>query len=562
MEDLPNTDTDVGFMRITNNINAKITQGAMFRIQRNMSRSIERLSTGLRINRASDDAAGLGISENLRSQVRGNLQAMRNVQDAISLLNVGEGGLERIHEILQRSRELAIQASNDTLTETERGYLNQELTHLVEEVDRITETTTFNDIKVLSSTVDSDLADAITLGLQQTWLSDAADLVGLHYGLDGSGADLTVHLENGISGAAAYVSFTQAGQPLELHIDTSSSVFDPGYVDGTDAEKSGGTAPFHSDRIIAHEMVHALMGDQITDAGALPTWFHEGMAEYIHGADERLATYVGTNPDAATGQAFVDANPIGGAWTGSSEDYATSYAAIKYLESRLDGGKTLSDVIQHLEDNGGNALDGALQTHASGNYAGGVSDFIADYNANGGAFIAGLNLADADTGAIGGGDRVSVVSNGGGGLPAADFNVQFEPVTSNLKIQADAAYGDGPAVVEISTTGVSASNLGIDDASLTTQKSAVEAITKLSDAVDSVSRARTKYGSYVVRFEHTLANLHTVAANQQYSESLIRDADYAETTAEFTRAQILSQSSTAMLSQANMIPQGVLQLFG
>lgn len=549
-------------MRVTNNINAKITQGAMFRVQRNMSRSIERLSTGLRINRASDDAAGLGISENLRSQVRGNLQAMRNVQDAISLLNVGEGGLERIHEILQRSREMAIQASNDTLTDTERGYLNQELTHLVEEVDRITETTTFNDIKVLSSTVDSDLADAITLGLQQTWLSDAADLVGTHYGLDGSGADLTVYLENGISGAAAYVSYTQAGQPLSLHIDTSSSVFNPGFIDGTDAEKSGGTAPFHSDRIIAHEMVHALMGDQITDAGSLPTWFHEGMAEYMHGADERLASYVGTNPDAATAQSFVDANPIGGAWNGSGEDYATSYAALKYLESKLDGGRTLSDVIDYLEINGGTALGGAIQTHASANYAGGVNDFINDYNANGGAFIAGLNLSDADTGAIGGGDEVSVVSNNGAGLPVADFNVLFAPISDDLKIQADAAYGDGPAVIEISTAGVSSSNLGIDGASLATQNGAVEAISKLTDAIDSVSTVRTRYGSYVVRFEHTLNNLHTVAANQQYSESLIRDADYAETTAEFTRAQILSQSSTAMLSQANMIPQGVLQLFG
>jgi flagellin len=131
-------------MRINHNINAMITQTALSTSQKGLGESLEKLSTGLRINRASDDAAGLSVSEQLRTQVRGLSRAKANAQDGIALLQIAEGAANEISDILQRQRELAIQSANDTLTSTERSYLDQEFTSLTDEVTRIANSTKYN----------------------------------------------------------------------------------------------------------------------------------------------------------------------------------------------------------------------------------------------------------------------------------------------------------------------------------------------------------------------------------------------------------------------------------
>lgn len=138
-------------MRINHNISSQITQGALFRTNRSLGKSLEKLSTGLRINRASDDAAGLAISENLRTQVRGAKQAQRNALDGIAALNIAEGAANEVSSILQRMRELAVQSANDTLTSTERTYTNQEFGHLIEEIDRIAAVTNYNGMDLISN---------------------------------------------------------------------------------------------------------------------------------------------------------------------------------------------------------------------------------------------------------------------------------------------------------------------------------------------------------------------------------------------------------------------------
>jgi flagellin len=131
-------------MRINHNISSMITQGALSRVNRDLTKSLERLSTGLRINRASDDAAGLSVSEQMRTQVNGMGKARANAQDGIALLNIAEGAVNEIEAMLQRMRELAVQSTNDTLTSTERSYTNQEYVHLMSEIDRITDVTQYN----------------------------------------------------------------------------------------------------------------------------------------------------------------------------------------------------------------------------------------------------------------------------------------------------------------------------------------------------------------------------------------------------------------------------------
>lgn len=131
-------------MRINHNISAMITQSARNNATAGQSSSLEKLSTGLRINRASDDAAGLSVSEQLRTQIKGLGRAKSNAQDGIALLQIAEGAANEQSAILQRMRELSIQSSNDTLTSTDRSYLDQEFTALVNEVDRISRTTQYN----------------------------------------------------------------------------------------------------------------------------------------------------------------------------------------------------------------------------------------------------------------------------------------------------------------------------------------------------------------------------------------------------------------------------------
>lgn len=131
-------------MRINHNINSMITQNALSATGKDLGKSLEKLSTGLRINRASDDAAGLSVSEQLRTQVRGLGRAKSNAQDGIALLQIAEGAGNEISDVLQRMRELAVQSANDTLTSTDRSYLDQEFTALTDEITRISNSTQYN----------------------------------------------------------------------------------------------------------------------------------------------------------------------------------------------------------------------------------------------------------------------------------------------------------------------------------------------------------------------------------------------------------------------------------
>src|ERR1044071_9243878 len=147
-------------VRINTNINAIDTQRNLNSVNRSLARSVERLSSGLRINRAGDDAAGLTISEKLRGQSKGLNQAVRNAQDGISMIQTAEGGLNETHAILQRMRELSVQAANDTLTDTDRGAIASELTALGAEIDRIGNNTEFNIKKLLNGSLSTTLGGA------------------------------------------------------------------------------------------------------------------------------------------------------------------------------------------------------------------------------------------------------------------------------------------------------------------------------------------------------------------------------------------------------------------
>ena len=339
-------------MRINHNISALNTYRQLTVNVNASSKSLEKLSSGYRINRAGDDAAGLASSEKMRGQIRGLEMASKNAQDGISLIQTAEGALNETHVILQRMRELAVQSATDTNTNEDRAELQKEVEQLLSEIDRIATNTEFNTKKLL----------------------------------DGSFKD------------AVFQIGANAGQTVTLSIGKmDTSVSGAGGVSGASGASGG---------------VSGASGDSGGVSGA------SGASGGVSGA------------------------------SGAS---------------------------------------------------GGVS---------------------GASGASGG------VSGGGGG------------------------------------TTVSGAGLGIANVNISTQAGASAAITTIQNAINKVSSERAKLGAIQNRLEHTINNLGTAAENLTASESRIRDVDMAKEIMEFTKNSILQQAAQAMLAQANMQPQGVLQLLG
>ncbi len=186
-------------MVINNNIASMGAQSALHQSNYGIQKSIEKLSTGLRINRASDDAAGLSVSENLRAQVKGLKMADRNAQDGISAMQVAEGSLNEVSSIMQRMRELSVEASTETLTNTDRGYLNQEFSQLTSEIDRIVNVSEFNGIQLLDgSWTSKDVQVGANNSANDRLTTTITSITTASLGINSSTIDTTTNAKNAI----------------------------------------------------------------------------------------------------------------------------------------------------------------------------------------------------------------------------------------------------------------------------------------------------------------------------------------------------------------------------
>ncbi|MDQ1911301.1 flagellinolysin [Paenibacillus sp. GD4] len=536
-------------MIIRNNVSAINTWSSLKLNNNELQKSLEKLSSGLRINKAGDDAAGLAISEKMRGQIRGLGQAARNIQDAGSLVQTAEGGMQEAHSLLQRGRELAVQAVNDTNTARDREAIQKEIEQIIKEIDRIGRTTEFNTIKLLDKATSDPQKTAIIQLLTDQWLGNAEDLITNRFGLSGDGVNLSIILEEGdVGGVLAYVSAsvppTGLGMNLELHVHMAD--YRAGNID---------------DRIIAHEMVHAVL-NRTVNVGyttGIPTWFNEGLAEFIHGADERLANELGAlGGNTAANRATIAANGTN-AWGSTSQDYAGAYAAVKYIHQEIiaSGGTGVQDMLAYLSADTTRTLDQAFTNATSGAFLN-TADFNTKWGADGETFIAGLNLADADTGSIGGGDDASVVPDV---IPAPTSNF-------NLILPDTTPTGSGPLtfhlgsnssqIIDVSISKIDSTELGIKSVDLVSNAS--QAIDRFDSAINAISAERTKLGAIQNRLEHALSITKNNEENLSASESRIRDTDMAKQMMEFTKINILQQGATSMLTQANQTPQAVLKL--
>ncbi|TYS15177.1 flagellin [Rossellomorea vietnamensis] len=402
-------------MRINHNIAALNTYRQLGNANNAQQSSMEKLSSGLRINSAKDDAAGLAISEKMRAQVRGLDQASSNAQDANSLIQTAEGALNETTDILQRMRELAVQAGNDTNTTNDREEIQKEVNQLTSEINRIGNTTEFNTQKLLNGSKDAG-ADAVA--------ATQVDVGGL--------------------------TFDTTGGALEGYTFKLGTV-----ADGTNESASVDTT-----------------NKTITVNGDFTT-----SGTFAVAADVETAIN-----DALEGEGITQTVDVGG-----TAEVTSTGAESATVSGGVDAGASLQFQIG-ANENQSLTLD--------------ISDMRA----------ANLNLTRDGT------DAKFAVTDG----------------TSN-----------------------DVKEMALD---VTSHASAADAVTKIQNAIDTVSGERSKLGATQNRLDHTINNLSTSSENLTAAESRIRDVDMAKEMMNQTKNSILGQAAQAMLAQANQQPQGVLQL--
>jgi flagellin len=527
-----------------------------------VTRLVGRLSSGQRIEGAADDPAGQAVVGRMRSQLTGMRQAMRSINDATSMLQVADSTLSNVSDSLQRLRELAVASGNGSYTDSDRNTLQAEADQILTQITQTGNGASFNGQAIFSQASTSGNEDkskrAVLDSLKAGWLSAAEDMVQQYYGLQGDGVNLKINLDttDGKSGVLASVTGSTApGSDVTLNIDMAD------FSDTSTPD--GGAGPLYNDRVIAHEMVHAIM--LRSTSFNFPQWFIEGTAELIQGADERLA---GALAGGQTAQGIVDTI------TGGGFSYEGGYVASRYLHDQLKsmgvaGG--MKGLMTYLNGHQGADLDTALKAVTGGQYQG-VGDFMTDFAAGGASYIAGMNLTNADTGAIGGldadggptRDAQGVVPESGFGTaarPLRNFKVEYPDIGSGggetkhrVQIQVGASAGD---LVDMEFSAVNAGALGLAD--LDMRNSAV-ALLRIDDALASITGQRVQVGAYSNRMDAAASNNQTVSMNLDAARSRIEDVDYAGAAVRLTRAQILQEAASAMLSQANGEPRAVLAL--
>ncbi len=483
---------------INTNINSLTAQRNLGMSQASLSTSLQRLSSGLRINSAKDDAAGLAISERFTTQIRGLNQAARNANDGISLAQTAEGALKASSDILQRVRELAVQSANASNSAGDRQALQAEVGQLVAELDRISQTTEFNGSKLLDGTFGTQQFQ-VGANSNQTITTYTANLRTNVYGnnqVQAAGADAVL--------AAFGANSTTAGT---LTINGSLGTSDVDIL-------ANSTAKANADKINL----------AASTTGVIAT--------------SRTAVSLGFS---ATGSYSL---------TLQSDN--TTPQAVSFAISAVSTGDGLSAAVAAIND----------QSSKTG--------VTASLNAAGTAVVltnaTGNDVSVADTSVVNAGN-VTVqkldslgADSGASVLLTGDAAPETATVVGFITLDSDKSFS-----VDVTGTNVLAADIGstlnkVSDLDVTTFAKSSDALKTVDSALAFISGARAKLGALQSRFETSIANLQVTSENLSASRSRIMDADFAQETANLSRAQILQQAGTAMVAQANQIPQGVLAL--
>ena len=465
------------------------------------AKSTEKLSSGYKINRAADDAAGLSISEKMRKQIRGLTQASSNAQDGISTVQTAEGALNEVQDMLQRMNELAVKAANGTQSEDDRSYIQNEIDQLTTEIDRVAETTKFNETYLLKgdrfaskeySYAYAEFKNDATASVTMSTTPDATTKATLTvaFDKDASSADQNA-VANAIKKSGITVKVTK-------HWDAANNK----------AADSTASISLNGDAAGIYK-VAAVKDD--------PTKFDITTAD-----GTKVATVtVGGTFDKATAE-----GDDGQSVTSSAITATASTAATKKGESAKYYDKDGNGIAA-------NALNKYFQTDAQGNITAR-------------------------------GDAPTVYDAVGLATTLDDENVtSTQDITGSLKLSlhvgADATSNNQITVKleAMSAKGLGVNGLKVDGTDDTNAKNAIETI---KESIQKVSTQRSALGAVQNRLEHTISNLDNVVENTTSAESQIRDTDMATEMVKYSNNNILAQAGQAMLAQANQSNQGVLSL--
>ena len=516
------------------------------------AKSSEKLSSGYRINRAADDAAGLTISEKMRKQMRGLDRASTNAQDGVSAVQTAEGALTEVHSMLQRMNELANQASNGTNSESDRSAIQDEISQLTTEIDRVSETTKFNETYLLKGDADGGTT-------QNTIKAHDAGLAGKLTGV-GTGS-ATFKADALVNGSKV----TIAGK--EYTIDTAAAT-NPSIEGLTDAEaaafgkETGATAATKAKSVID-----------------LTGWTNNDTIK-VDGTEYK-------NAGGANGTVGVIVTAINAKFAADGKDFTASADGDKLvIEANTAGqetaititdGKVGGQTKAAQTTDGADAARGTYTAYATANdlkadLAAGKDIYLGNINTKVDTSLSDkINVADAyklmakelETASNIGTDedkKATVTNNHDGTFTITEGKAKTAAKLSfSLHVGADA---DMTNKINVDIASMSAAGLGIKGINVKdkTGMAATYAIDAIADAVAKVSEQRSALGAVQNRLEHTIANLDNVVENTTAAESRIRDTDMAEEMVTYSKNNILAQAGQSMLAQANQANQGVLSL--
>jgi flagellin len=508
---------------LNTNISAVAAQNSLRTTGLNQTRAMERLSSGIRINSAKDDAAGLAISTRMTANIRGLAAAIRNANDGISLTQTAEGSLASIGDNLQRIRELAVQSANSTNNATDRAALHAEASQLVSEIDRIAANATFNGIKLLDGSYQDQ-------NLQVGSGNEANDRISISIasakssslGVGGGSSYSTV--VNGGTAATAVGSTALASGALALNGYVVGAASTDG-VSSTGSDSSGIAVAAAINAVSGQSGVTASVQKTVTDGTAVGT----------------VAGSTGFGATLAAGTVAINGVSIG------ALDAATS------------------------------AVGRAAQMAAAINAKSGQTGVVAEFSTTDGAVK--LTAADGRNIAITVKSTATVITSQMTGLKhnpnvtTADGGALTSVTRSSVKLSSSNAAGitvEGLTAAGLESAGLkgvtsftaatATAGAGVSTVDLTTATGSQTALSTLDKAINTITDARAAMGAYQNRLNASIANLETSSMNLQASRSRILDTDYAKETTNLAKSQIIQQAATAMLAQANQSAQSVLSL--
>lgn len=612
---------------INSNIAAVNSQRNLGISNNQLSKSLEKLSSGLRINRAADDAAGLAIATKFGAQIRGVGQAVRNANNAISLVQTAEGGVNNLTNILQRLRELAVQSSSDDNTQSDRDTITSEADNLISEFTRVANTTEFNTLALLDGTF-SGRNFQVGANYSQTISFDIGDARGKSTGgraqYDADVADGTTNATNAnfggsevkIGGYGVQATSSTDDQYSVLEVATNSlntnvSTVAVGaycfYINGTTVNFTLSTDTAAS---VVDVVVSAINAAKITNVSAYAigsTWTLRAKG----GTDLTLAVVASTVTSANIFSALGLYNYSG--MIGHASVVGSAFANYNGQSSALakavaiNAIKSNSQVTATVQKNavtGTGAI--AAGSIASGDlYINGVNIGVVTVTASDGtgALVSAINAQTSSTGVTATTDsdgKLVLSASDGRNITLVQKLAASGSQTNDILNLLDGQFTANTTAVfrstvrltsesEISLTGTLADlydagtsttstdnytkttdtskSVAVDETTynvnvlkVNTQDNAQAAILTIDAALNDLNLLRSQIGAIQNRLEFTVANLEIASENFSASESRIKDADFAYETSRFTRSQILSQAGTAMLAQANTLPQVALQL--